>query len=51
MDAGEDAAASAVRELREETGYVGEVVRAGWGTGFVLWNGESVVSARVARGC
>lgn len=44
VDAGEGAEQSAVRELKEETGYVGEVVKEGWGTGFVMWNGRLFIS-------
>lgn len=42
VDAGEGAGQSAVRELKEETGYVGEVVKESWGMGHVMWNGEFV---------
>lgn len=38
MDEGESAAEAAVRELKEETGYVG-VVREGDGEGVVMFNG------------
>ena len=41
IDAGETAAESAVRELKEETGYVGEVEQESWGLGCVMWNGAS----------
>lgn len=37
VDAGESAAESAVRELKEETGYVGAVTE---GVGVVMFNGE-----------
>lgn len=37
VDAGEDAAESAVRELKEETGYVGTVAQ---DVGVVMFNGE-----------
>ena len=40
VDEGETAAESAVRELREETGYVGTVGGQGeWGVGCVMFNG------------
>lgn len=39
VDAGEGAAESAVRELKEETGYVGTVDKDGWGVGCVMFNG------------
>ena len=39
VDAGEGAAESAVRELKEETGYVGTVDKEGWGVGCVMFNG------------
>ena len=42
VDEGESAAQSAVRELREETGYVGTVGNEDeWGVGCVMFNGTS----------
>ena len=40
VDPGEGPEQSAVRELKEETGYVGEVVKESWGVGHVMWNGK-----------
>lgn len=40
MDAGESAEQCAVRELKEETGYVGTVVGDGFGVSPVMFNGE-----------
>lgn len=40
VDEGESAEECALRELREETGYVGEVIEGGTG---VLWNGMSLL--------
>ncbi|KAL2357842.1 NUDIX hydrolase domain-like protein [Cryomyces antarcticus] len=38
VDEGEDAATCAVRELKEETGYVGEVMKSDLGVGPVMFN-------------
>lgn len=40
IDAGETPEVCAVRELKEETGYVGEVIKEGFGVSPVMWNGE-----------
>jgi len=40
VDEGESAEQCAVRELKEETGYVGEVVGEGFGVSPVMFNGE-----------
>lgn len=42
IDAGETPQVCALRELKEETGYVGEVVAEGFGVSPVMWNGESL---------
>ncbi|KAL9089486.1 MAG: hypothetical protein Q9159_002526 [Coniocarpon cinnabarinum] len=47
VDAGEGPEQSAVRELKEETGYVGEVVKEGWGVGHVMWNDPGMCSTTV----
>lgn len=39
VDEGEDAETCALRELREETGYVGEVIRGSLGVTPVMFNG------------
>jgi 8-oxo-dGTP pyrophosphatase MutT (NUDIX family) len=39
MDPGETAEACALRELREETGYVGEVMEGSFGVSPVMFNG------------
>ena len=39
VDPGESAETSAVRELKEETGYVGSVMQGGKSTGPLMWNG------------
>lgn len=39
VDPDESIETSAVRELREETGYVGEVTQTSQGSGPVMWNG------------
>lgn len=39
VDENETAAETAIRELKEETGYVGIVVDDAWGVGPVMWNG------------
>jgi ADP-ribose pyrophosphatase len=45
MDPDETAEACAVRELKEETGYVGEVMKdAGFGVSPVMFNGGSIHS-------
>jgi ADP-ribose pyrophosphatase len=45
MDPDETAEACAVRELKEETGYVGEVMKdAGFGVSPVMFNGGSIYS-------
>ncbi|KAF2144150.1 uncharacterized protein K452DRAFT_267336 [Aplosporella prunicola CBS 121167] len=38
IDAGESPEVCALRELKEETGYVGEIVREGFGVSPVMWN-------------
>lgn len=40
IDAGESPEVCALRELKEETGYVGEVIKEGFGVSPVMWNGE-----------
>lgn len=45
VDAGESAAESAVRELREETGYHGEVSE----VSPVMFNGKSTGEERISR--
>ncbi|KAI5921186.1 putative ADP-ribose pyrophosphatase [Camillea tinctor] len=47
VDAGETAEEAAVRELREETGYVGEVVREGEGTPASSSSRTSIVHMRI----
>lgn len=39
MDEGETAEECALRELKEETGYVGEICDDGFGGTGVMWNG------------
>jgi ADP-ribose pyrophosphatase len=41
VDAGESPEVCAVRELKEETGYVGEVLKGEIGVSPVIFNGES----------
>ncbi|KEQ97027.1 hypothetical protein AUEXF2481DRAFT_38428 [Aureobasidium subglaciale EXF-2481] len=41
VDEGEDAETCAVRELKEETGYVGEVIKGALGVTPVMYNGQS----------
>lgn len=54
MDPGETAEACALRELKEETGYVGEVIEGSFGVSPVMFNGEyaprSVVRGESANG-
>ncbi|KAF4312923.1 ADP-ribose diphosphatase [Botryosphaeria dothidea] len=38
IDAGESPEVCALRELKEETGYVGEVIKEGFGVSPVMWN-------------
>lgn len=40
MDAGESAEQCAIRELREETGYVGKVIEGSFGISPVMFNGK-----------
>lgn len=40
IDPEESAEVCAVRELKEETGYVGEVVDEGFGVSPIMFNGE-----------
>jgi hypothetical protein len=40
MDEGETAEECALRELKEETGYIGEVVKGDFGIGPMIWNGR-----------
>jgi ADP-ribose pyrophosphatase len=42
VDEGEDAEACAVRELKEETGYVGTVIKGPLGVTPVMYNGRSI---------
>lgn len=42
VDAGEDAETCAVRELKEETGYVGKVIEGPLGKTPILFNGECI---------
>lgn len=46
VDAGESAETCAVRELKEETGYVGKVLESSLGKTPVMFNGEYNVSVR-----
>lgn len=41
VDEGEDAETCALRELREESGYVGEVIKGDLGVTPVMYNGKS----------
>ena len=41
IDSGETAEDCAVRELKEETGYIGEVLEGGIGVSPLMFNGES----------
>lgn len=41
MDKGETAEECALRELKEETGYIGEICGGGFGGTGVMWNGSS----------
>jgi len=38
IDEGETAEECALRELKEETGYVGKIVEGGFGVGPIIWN-------------
>lgn len=40
MDPGESAEQCAIRELKEETGYVGKVIEGSFGVSPVMFNGE-----------
>ena len=43
IDAGESVETCAIRELKEETGYVGEVVKVGTSVSPLMFNGQSIV--------
>jgi len=47
VDEGEDAETCAVRELKEETGYVGKVLEGGLGKTPVMFNGMSLLFAHL----
>lgn len=44
VDPDESVETCAVRELKEETGYVGEVIAGDFGCTPVMWNGQCLVS-------
>ena len=49
VDENETAAQTAIRELKEETGYVGTVADESWGVGPVMWNGMFRIQVRKRR--